>query len=93
MSKRDYESIDCHRLFIEGGLMEKQIEVAVDWWANQLANGARQDNGDAATNFFTAMVSASIPLASEAQENGLQHRCGQLCTFAFTNPSVCIKEK
>lgn len=49
--------------------MEKQIEVAVNWWAEQLARGARQDNGDATSNLLVSMLSASMPLASEAQVN------------------------
>lgn len=49
--------------------MEKQIEVAVNWWANLLDQGARQDNGDAMTAVLMGMLSATIkPPKSEQIE-------------------------
>lgn len=47
--------------------MEKQIEVAVKWWGNLIANGARQDNGDAMTAFLMDRISATIKPPTEEQ--------------------------
>lgn len=47
--------------------MEKQIEVAVNWWASQLATRTKQDNGDAVTGMLMGMLANTYAMPTAAQ--------------------------
>jgi hypothetical protein len=47
--------------------MKPQIQIAVDWWAIQLAVGTKQDNGDAMTTVLMNVLASKVPQPTPTQ--------------------------